>query len=564
MDAITLRQLKALWKLKLRLLERFWHQRDTMYRWTMLFSLFFSTLVALVMGAGIGWLVYSLIPIGKDPGVGPQMIQMLWLGLFLTVSVVWVISPLLFVIKNESLTLDVSRLTRYPIAYRTLHGFHTLLSLLDPWTIFYYPMLLALLVAVGVQGGWGVLPGMSALLLLWVLVHTAWSRLFQDLITVVFTSRSLREVLSLIVIVMVILFAFIPALITERTSVEALAHIKAPTLELFLYQWPTWRAMQPLFNFLLNATPAGSFVQALSGLIYDQPRWWLEGCISLLGWLLIANISGIALLRRLFSEPPAQSRSTVSRTPILANWRLPGLAYDMRVMVLKELRVYFRSLLGKLSFFLTPLLVVILRLVGLGASGSYAPASLLLGMTVYVFMTSLFLYINYFGPDGEGFKLYLLSGMPERRVIQAKNLALGLFASSEFAIVLVLYIALYRQPDLDTILFGIGAFIALLMGVLSMGNLLSMRFAGFMDLNQTQYRQSNGTPILMALQVLSMLAGVLGFALWIAHRSHEPLWLVGLTLGGLMSLAWWLLLPFSASLLNTQRWVILDEVTKKE
>ena len=157
MDAITLRQLKALWKLKLRLLERFWHQRDTMYRWTMLFSLFFSTLVALVMGAGIGWLVYSLIPIGKDPGVGPQMIQMLWLGLFLTVSVVWVISPLLFVIKNESLTLDVSRLTRYPIAYRTLHGFHTLLSLLDPWTIFYYPMLLALMVAVGVQGGWGVL-----------------------------------------------------------------------------------------------------------------------------------------------------------------------------------------------------------------------------------------------------------------------------------------------------------------------------------------------------------------------------------------------------------------------
>ncbi len=564
MDVITRRQLKALWKLKLRLLERFWHQRDTMYRWTMLISLLFSALVALVMGAGTGWLVYSLMPMGKDPSVGPQMIQLIWLGIFLIISVVWVVSPLLFVIKNESLTLDVSRLTRYPIAYRTLHGFHTLLSLLDPWTMFYYPMVIAMLVAVLAQAGAGLFISMSALLMLWVLVHTAWSRLFQDLITVLFNSRKLREILSLIVIVMVILVAFVPALITERTAFEQLAKIKAPNLELFLAQWPTWRKMRPLLEFFLYATPAGAFVQALSGLVYEQPRWWLEGCISLFGWLVLANISGIALLRSLFSEPPAIVASTASSSPLFAKWRLPGLAFDLRVMVLKELRVYFRSLLGKLSFFLTPLLVVILRLVGLGASGAYAPASLLLGMTVYVFMTSLFLYINYFGPDGEGFKLYLLSGMSERRVILAKNLALGLFAGAEFAIVLVLYTALYRQPDVDTILFGIGSFVALLMGVLSMGNLLSMRFAGFMDLNQTQYRQSNGTPILLAIQVLSMIAGVLGFALWIAHRQHEPLWLVGLMLAGLMSTGWWLLLPFSASLFKEKRWQILEEVTKKE
>jgi len=41
-------------------------------------------------------------------------------------------------------------------------------------------------------------------------------------------------------------------------------------------------------------------------------------------------------------------------------------------------------------------------------------------------MTSLFLYINFFGSDHEGFKLYVLAAVPERRLLLAKNLALAL------------------------------------------------------------------------------------------------------------------------------------------
>ncbi|HEY9843373.1 MAG TPA: hypothetical protein V6D23_23075 [Candidatus Obscuribacterales bacterium] len=570
MEALTLRQLQALWRLKLLLLLRFWNQRDAVYRWTMLFSVLFSGIVAITLGMGIGWIVYILAPTGDSRLLGPELLQYLWLGVFLVLSLVWMLSPLLFIMKNESLTLDVSRLTRYPIAYRTLHSFHTLLALLDPWTLFYYPLVLGILLAVIARGGSPLFAPVLILLLLWVLVHTVWSRLLQDLISVLFTSRHLREVLSLGAIVLVILIAFVPAMITEQTSLEELAGIFRGTsgqvlnLELILFQWPTWRLLHPLMTLLLYFTPAGAFVHALAGLLYDHWDWWIQGCIALFCWMALANFLGIRLLRRLFTEPAESMPVAGGLLQSQARWRLPLLPYDIRVLVLKELRTYFRSILGKLSFFLTPMLAVVLRLIGLGASGNYAPASLLLGMTIYVFMTSLFLYINYFGSDGEGFKLYLLSGIAPRRLILAKNLALGLFSGAEFAIVLVLFVLLYRRADADTICFGIGAFVFMLMGVLALGNILSTRFAAAMDLNQTQYRQSNGTPILLALQVLSMLTASAGIALWLATSRNEPLWPVGLTLAALMTLAWRLLLPFSENLLATQSLNILDQVTKKE
>lgn len=564
MEAITLRQLQALWKLKLLLLQRFWRQRDAVYKWTMLFSVLFTGGLSLLLGSGLGWLIYLMAPAGKDSALGPEMLQYLWMTVFLVISLVWLLSPLLFIMKNESLSLDVSKLTRYPISYRTLHSFHTLLALLDPWTLFYYPMVLGILTAVLARGGGSLVLPAGALLALWVLVHTVWSRLLQDLITILFTSRRLREVLSLTVILLVILFSFLPAMLTEQISVEQFANIQAPNLEIFLFQWPIWRTLYPLMTLLLYTTPAGAFVHGLAGLLYGQSGWWLQGCLALSCWTALANLLGIRLLRRLFTEPAQTVQRQNAGLQVGARWRLPLLPYDIRIIVLKELRTYFRSILGKLSFFLTPILTVVLRLVGLGTANAFAPSSLLLGMTVYVFMTSLFLYINYFGSDGEGFKLYLLSGIRARRVILAKNLALGLFSGAEFAIVLVLFVLLYRRADPDTLAFGLGAFGYMLMGTLALGNILSLRFASAMDLNQTQYRQNNGTPILLALQVLSLLAGIASLALWQATSRHEPLWLFGLTLTALMTIAWRLLLPFSESLLVSQGWNILEQVTKRE
>lgn len=564
MTPLRLRQLQALLRLKLLLLQRFWNQRDKVYKWSLLISTLFTTALSLLLGSGVGWLVFLLAPSDGSDLFGAELLQDLWLTVFLLISLIWLLSPLLFIMKNESLALDVSRLTRYPISYRTLHGFHTLLALLDPWTLFYYPIALGVLAAMGVRGGPGLLAPVGLLLGLWILAHTAWSRLLQDLITMLFTSRRLREVLSLGVILTVILVSFVPAVLSEQLSLEQLSSVRAPSLELYLFQWPLWRQLYGVLSLLLYATPAGGLVHGLAGLLYHQRSWWLQGCAMLAGWTGLAWLLGVNLLRRLFTEPARLAQKTHAGLQLRSRWRLPGLPYDLRVLVLKELRTYFRSILGKLSFFLTPMLTVVLRLIGLGASSHAAPASLLLGMIVYVFMTSLFLYINYFGADGEGFKLYLLSGLPARRLILAKNLALGLFSAAEFAVVLILFALLYRQLDTDTLVFGIGAFGYMLMGVLSLGNLLSLRFASAMDLNQTQYRQSNGTPILLALQALSLLAGIASLALWQAGSRHEPLWLVGLTLAGLMTLAWHLLLPFCTQLLVNRGWDILEQITQQE
>ncbi|MGV3523983.1 MAG: hypothetical protein ACO1RX_07150 [Candidatus Sericytochromatia bacterium] len=565
MDALTLRQLRALWQLKLRLQLRFWEQRDSLYRWSMALSIGFSCLLALALAVGVGTVVNLLTPMAVPAQFGLELVKLFWLGIFLVLSVLWVLSPLIFVMKNESLTLDISRLTRYPIAYRTLHAFHSLLALLEPWTLFFYPTALALLAVALYRNGPVVLGPMLVLLLLWIMMHTVWSRLLQDLITVMFTSRWLREFLSIGLILLVILLSFVPALLSERTALEELSGIRASSPELFLYQWPTWRRLQPALTALLYFSPTGWFVHGLAGALQQHWQSWAEGCLGLFAWMSLANLWGVNLLRRLFTEPMAAHSIRQQREQtFLARWRLPGLSFGLRALVLKELRVYFRSLLGKLSFCLTPLLVLIMRVVGLGTSESASPASLVLGMTAYIFMTSLFLYINYFGPDGEGFKLYLLAGIPPRQLIIGKNIALGLFASAEFALVLVLFVLIYPQVDQQAVLFGCGAFVALLMGVLTLGNLLSLRFPGVMDLNQTQYRQSNGTPVLLALQVLSLLALVVGATLWLALRRQESPILLVVNLAALTSLSWWLLLPFSERLWQARRWQILEAVTQRE
>ncbi len=563
MDPIASRQFRAMWQLKQRLLWRFWEKRGQAYRWSLLISFLFSSLLAIAVALGFSFLVYYPTQMTGKQSLSTEILAYLWLGPFLIISLMWMISPLIFVMKNESLSLDVSRLTRYPISYRTLHGFHTLLAWLEPWTLFFYPLALGLFVAGLAWGKLSIAIPLMILIALWMAVHTFWNRLFQDLITLLFTSRYLREALSLLLLLTIIMISFIPALISEQTGLEDLKDLKAPSIEMFLYQWPTWQKIQPLLNGLMFATPTGYFVRALAGLYGNQWQWWWQGCLGLLAWIALAQILGVALLRKLFSEPPAINQ--IKRSELNSDWarrlKLP-LSEILRVMILKDLRTLFRSILGKLSFFLTPLLVVVLRVVGLGAAPSTSPEALLLGMISYIFMTSLFLYINFFGPDGQGFKLYLLSATSPRQLLLAKNLALALFASGEFAIVLVLFVIFYQQAGLALIAFACCSFVTLLAGVLSMGTLLSIRFPAQMDLNQTQYRQSNGTPVLMALQVLMVLSALTALPLGLAYYQAESLTLLSFSLSLFSLWAWWLILNYSASQLQDEQLSILAQLEK--
>lgn len=563
MDSIAARQFQAMWQLKQRLLWRFWKQRGQAYRWSLLISFIFSTLLAIAVALGFSFLLYYPTQLTGKQQLSIEILPYLWLFPFLMISMMWMISPLLFVMKNESLSLDISQLTRYPISYRTLHLFHTLLAWLEPWTLFFYPLALGIFISGLAWGKLDIAIPLLILIGLWMAVHTLWNRLFQDLITLLFSSRYLKEALSLLFLLTIIMLSFLPALISEQSGLEDLKGLKAPNLEMFLYQWPIWQKIQPLLNVLLFGTPVGYFVRALAGLYGNQWQWWWQGCLGLVGWILLAHLFGIVLLRRLFSEPPAiaQIRQTELSADRARHFKIP-IPEVLRLMILKDLRTLFRSILGKLSFFLTPLLVVILRVVGLGAAPSTSPEALLLAMISYIFITSLFLYINFFGPDGHGFKLYLLSATSPRHLLLGKNVALALFASAEFALVLVLFVVFYKQADLALIGFACCSFVTLLAGVLSLGNILSIRFPAPMDLNQTQYRQSNGTPVLMALQVLMVLSGLAALPLGLAYFQAESLTLISFSLSLLSLWAWWLILKESAGLLQQEQLTILAQLEK--
>lgn len=566
-DALQRQQLRALFHLQQHLLQRFWTRQGSLYRWSTVLSYGFSALLACALAAGIGFLIAIPGLSGiSDANVPIPEKFLLWLWTFAlgVLGFMWTISPLLFLIKNESLSLDLRKLMRFPIASEVLHRFHSLLAFFEPWSVFFYPTCLAIIWS---SSYWPEVTLLSRLCLLpllgfWICVHTLGNRFLQDLMLTLFRSRYWKESLSLLLLFVIMFVSFVPAFMAEQLSTTPQLNLRSHNPETLLYSLPFWLTFETVINLFLYFSPPGLLVQGLGDLRLNDYSNWAQHTLSLALWGGMIYFLSWKRLQHLLHEPEHLTRK-IRKKPLLIHFSLP-LPAIVKVIALKDLRTYFRSLLGKLAFFLTPLMVILLKGAGLGRDGSAHHHTYLLSIIGYVFLTSMYLYINFFGHESEGFKHYILSGTKPYLILLGKNLALFLFACAQFSIISTLFTLLYTGIPLEVLFFGWLSFLSMALGIISLGNLLSIRTPGPMDLNQSHYRQNNGTPILLGFQVLMLLSVIQAIPLWLAWWQEQPILLLSSVLTAFSAISWLLILRYAARIFPQEAPNILQAITAKE
>lgn len=170
-------------------------------------------------------------------------------------------------------------------------------------------------------------------------------------------------------------------------------------------------------------------------------------------------------------------------------------------------------MIGKLCFFLTPFLLVILRVFAFGpVAHAIPPTAVLLSAITYIFMTSLFCFAISLGSMGRALSSISTGLCLLRDSCWANNWPWPSSAVLSFSCSISLSGNL-NPLSWETLLFVLLAFATVLVGVLGLGTLISIRFpTPRWNLNQTRYRQS-ATPVLLAFEMLSLLLAL------------PPLWL---------------------------------------
>lgn len=523
--------------------------------------------MACVLAAGIGFLIavpgMAMVSQAAVP-VPERFLLWLWAFALGILGFMWTVSPLLFLMKNENLSLDLRKLMRFPIASEALHRFHSLLAFFEPWSVFFYPTCLAMIWS---SAYWPNVTLLSRLCLLpllafWICVHTLGNRFLQDLMLTLFRNRYWKESLSLLLLFVVMFVSFVPAFVAEQLSTMPPLNLHASNPEALLYSLPLWLRLETLINLFLYFSPPGLLVQGLAAVRSNDFSLWAQHTLALGLWSGLIYFLSWKRLQHLLQETGHMSRKARQSNAHL-HFSLP-LPAVVRAVTVKDLRTYFRSLLGKLAFFLTPLMVILLRGAGLGREGATHHHVYILSIIGYVFLTSMYLYINFFGHEGEGFKHYILSGTKPLLILLGKNLALLLFACAQFSMISILFVLLYPALPREALLFGWLSFLSLTLGIISLGNLLSIRTPGPMDLNQSHYRQNNGTPILLGFQVLMLLSTLQAIPLGLAWWKGQSLLLLSSMLTVFSLISWLLILKYAARIFPEEAQTILEAITAKE
>ena len=85
-----------------------------------------------------------------------------------------------------------------------------------------------------------------------------------------------------------------------------------------------------------------------------------------------------------------------------------------------------------------------------------------------------------------------------------------------------------------------------------------------MDLNQSHYRQNNGTPILLGFQVLMLLSTLQAIPLWLAWWLNQSVLLLSGLLAIFSAIGWFLILRYAARIFPEAAPDILRAITAKE
>jgi hypothetical protein len=164
------------------------------------------------------------------------------------------------------------------------------------------------------------------------------------------------------------------------------------------------------------------------------------------------------------------------------------------------------------------------------------PAGMLAGLAGFLLLSLPNLGYNIFGMDKEAFGRWLLSPLPLRKVLIAKNLTHGGLLALLYLLVAAIVIAIAHIDLLNVATVTVG-FFAILILQLGAGNLISVYWPKRIELSQMNSKMaSNAAGFASLLVVLPVMAisGMIAFVAWYWKLPWLPLVLgIAVLAGGL-------------------------------
>jgi len=210
-----------------------------------------------------------------------------------------------------------------------------------------------------------------------------------------------------------------------------------------------------------------------------------------------------------------------------AEQQLPFAGPQLSAMVEKELRQSFgvgRVWINQLSAWSFVLIAALspeflqraFAFKGGGRAGAILPFAV--GYSMIVFGT---LAYNFFWSDAGGFHRWLLSPIPLRRLMLAKNLFFFICAFANLAVVLLLVRIGMRITVFELLNTVLGAAVFAL-GICAAGNLLSVWFPKKIDPGKFNTKNASDAATFIGLIVFGMLGGCWFLANFIGRRYQDP------------------------------------------
>jgi len=464
-----------------------------------------GVVVSLGMAFGFGFLLYHART-ADDPGLLGNAWQVaLWscafFGLFL---------PLLR--GGTGSGIQPEQLLLYPLSRLKLFTFSLATEFAGGAHWFYYPTLAAAGVVMLVPFGPGSVAGL-VLLALFVAVLVVWGHALGLVVRVLMANRRVKELIVIGAMILLILTCLLPAAIEQfrgdATSREVLTGASG-------FLAPVASAMSVL--------PPALASRGLAG-VDNGDRGLMVMPIL---WLAVWAFAGLVLGHQLFLRESGSARGARPKTgrrkedrggldaltaTVAGKW-LSFLPPETRAVAVKDFRYLSRSVLGRFSLLMAPVLVLMFVFIfsevfrrplpGLRQEGV-----LFYSMLLYLAFLSNNFFNNTFSWEGNGAQLYFLCPVNLRHVLLGKNLAVWVFNGVLFVLAVLTWSVASELPSLASLFTGLLVFATPLVVMPIGGNLVSICYPVSRDPSAFM---ASPSPLGMLAGILSLVFSVLSCA----------------------------------------------------
>ena len=509
------------------------------------------------LGLGAWWVFARVTAIAANP---------IWmaftLGLFtFLIGLFWVIWPVIAAQVDEA--YEMGRFFRFPVRPTRLYALQTLVGLVEPSVLFFYPILIGALLglSVSLRPGWAAALGLT---ICFVLMCVATGRCLLNLMLNVMTSRRSGEILFAGLLIFLGLSALLPP-VDASWLFERLGGFGGSPEDLSLLA-NTARAM--------GATPPGLLARGLAAAAAGRPVAAFGAGALMLACAGVAWLVGLWLLKRFYRGGrglrlfPSLGTRRPRRAKARRGWLLPGLSDPVSAVFEREVRTLVGNPKGRMLFAVPFFLLIILKIVGAGQLFAYlwgpvwaAVLWTLLGAYVLSVLGGQ-LFANGFGYDGQALRWVYWSPAPLRVWLVGRNLAQGLLAGIQFVGLGVVLFALVPDAGGGMLYLPLCAFPFGLLVLLGVGNLVSIRHARHFHFSLARRDRPAATAFLWIVVGLGCCSVAVLACLSLMGRSPVG---GGAALAGLVAVGagvYRLLLPLAVRWLALHREALIDAVTR--